>query len=151
MNSSTLVLTDASSTTQRPSRVTAFFKKGYDFAVNTVPMMALLFAVQLTQKVFGADSLNTINDHTQYTLTNDTSAAKPITQDIVHSAASVSVLIWGPVLAAVVGGIVIWIMVAVNQGGVRGAINGIMALVIGGLAIALVYTYMIAKATTGTV
>jgi len=117
--------------------------------LTKAPVLLLLLAFMAsTQSAFAATAgteFNTSANGQKFTLTNDASAAKPMTQDIVDSAGSVSVLIWGPVLAAVLGGIIIWIIVAINQGGVRGAINGLLALVIGGLSIALVYTYMIAK------
>ena len=80
--------------------------------LTKAPVLLLLLAFMAsTQSAFAATAgteFNTSANGQKFTLTNDASAAKPMTQDIVDSAGSVSVLIWGPVLAAVLGGIIIW-------------------------------------------
>ena len=78
----------------------------------------------------------------------DSSPNKETNEAIYDSGRGMSVLIWGPVMAAVLGGVVIWMIVGIQKGGVTGAINSGLALVFGGLAMAIVYKYMIAPGAT---
>lgn len=66
------------------------------------------------------------------------------TQALYGNAQGVSVMVWGPIMAIILGIVVGWMIFAINKGGVFAAINSILALIVGGVAMAVVYTLMIA-------
>jgi len=68
------------------------------------------------------------------------------TRALYGNAAGVSAMVWGPIVAIVLGIVVVWMIIAINKGGVFAAVNSIVALIVGGVAMAIIYTMMIAPA-----
>jgi hypothetical protein len=78
---------------------------------------------------------------------SDSSPNKDINKALYDTGKGMSAWVWGPILAIVLGGVIAWMIVSITKGGIQAAINCILALLFGGLAISVVYVYMIAPSS----
>jgi hypothetical protein len=120
----------------------------YIFTSKTGRTMALALTGALVQ-LAAADSFNKGGSTKDYdsAVGTDSSPNHDTNKALYDSGKGLSVFVWGPVMAVVLGGTVAWMIVAINKGGIMGALNAILALVLGGLCMSVVYTYMIAPAS----
>ena len=92
-----------------------------------------------------SSSKNDITVLNQAQITGDTSAGAEVTADLMSTGRSVSVFIWGPVMAIILGMMIAWVIWAIKEGGIKGATNGLLALIFGALSISICYKYLIAQ------
>lgn len=104
----------------------------------------LLTCVGMAMAAETSDSKNQLERLNDANITNDTSSAAEVTGDLNQTGKSVSVFVWGPVMAIILGIVVGWMIIAINKGGVFAAINSILALIFAAVGITLTYKYLIA-------